>query len=76
MQSIDISGVIDAMKTKDVSNAIDQACEVGFTLGEISENDRWLNILDKLESTLLDSEEDAKMTIHVIRALSEEGKEL
>jgi hypothetical protein len=75
MQSIDISGVIDAMKTKDLSNAIDQACEVGFTLGEISENDRWLNILDKLEATLLDSEEDAKMTIHVIRALSEKEEE-
>lgn len=76
MQSIDISGVIDAMKTKDLSNAIDQACEVGFTLGEISENDRWLNILDKLESTLLDSEEDAKMTIYVIRALSEKEEDL
>lgn len=76
MQTINISGVIDAIKTKDIDIAIDQACEVGFTLGEISENDRWLNVLDKLEETLLDSEEDAKMTIQIIRALSEKDKEI
>jgi hypothetical protein len=76
MQTIDISGVIGAMKSGSLNDAVDQACEFGFTLGELAEKDRWLELLDKLEETLLDSEEDAKMTIHIIRKLAgvEDGR--
>jgi len=76
MQTIDISGVISAMKSGSLNDAVDQACEFGFTLGELAEKDRWLELLDKLEETLLDSEEDAKMTIHIIRKLAgvEDGR--
>ena len=76
MQTIDVSGVIDAMKSGTLNDAVDQACEFGFALGEIAEKDRWLELLDKLEETLLDSEEDAKMTIHIIRKLAgvEDGR--
>jgi hypothetical protein len=70
MQSIDISGVIDSIQSNDVRTAVDRACEFGFTLGEISEKDRWVEILDKLESSLVSSEEDAKLTIHIIRKLA------
>lgn len=76
MQTIDISRVIGAMKSGSLNDAVDQACEFGFTLGELSEKDRWIEILDKLENTLLDSEEDAKMTIRIIRKLAgvEDGR--
>jgi hypothetical protein len=67
---INISGVIDAIQTEDINLAVDRACEFGFTLGEISEKDRWVEILDKLESSLISSEEDAKLTIHIIRKLA------
>jgi hypothetical protein len=67
---INISGVIDAIQTEDINLAVDRACEFGFTLGEISEKDRWVEILDKLESSLVSSEEDAKLTIHIIRKLA------
>ena len=70
IHSMDISGVIDAIQTEDVRLAVDRACEFGFTLGDISEKDRWLELLDNLEANLLDSEEDAKLTIHIIRKLA------
>jgi hypothetical protein len=68
---IDISGVIEAIQTEDTKLAVDRACEFGFTLGEISEKTRWLDALDKLENSLLESEEDAIMTIHLIRKMIE-----
>jgi len=70
MQSIDISGVINSIQANDVRTAVDQACEFGYTLGELAEKDRWIEILDKLESNLVSSEEDAKLTIHIIRKLA------
>ena len=70
MQSIDISGVIDSIQSNDVRTAVDRACEFGFALGELAEKDRWIGILDKLESNLVSSEEDAKLTIHIIRKLA------
>jgi len=45
--------------------------ELWFEFGEKFENQRILDLLDKLEETLLDSEEDAKMTIHIVRKLVE-----
>ncbi len=71
MHVVDISEVITAMKSGSLNDAVDKACEFGFTLGEISEKTRWLDILDKLEESLLDSEEDAIMTIHLIRKMVE-----
>ncbi len=71
MQVVDISEVITAMKSGSLNDAVDKACEFGFTLGEISEKTRWLDVLDKLEESLLDSEEDAIMTIHLIRKMVE-----
>lgn len=74
MQVVDISEVITAMKSGSLNDAVDKACEFGFTLGEISEKTRWLDVLDKLEESLLDSEEDAIMTIHLIRKMVEEDE--
>lgn len=42
---------------------------VWFEFGQTFENDRVLEILDNLENSLVESEEDAKMTIHIIRKL-------
>jgi hypothetical protein len=70
LHSMDISGVIAAIQKEDVRLAVDRACEFGFTLGEIAEKDRWLELLDNLENSLLGSEEDAKLTIHIIRKLA------
>jgi hypothetical protein len=71
MEVVDISKVITAMKSGSLNDAVDKACEFGFTLGEISEKTRWLDALDKLENSLLESEEDAIMTIHLIRKMIE-----
>ena len=70
MQEISVGGLIESMKSGNLNDAVDQACEFGFTLGEIAEKDRWCEVLDNLEAKLLESEEDAKMTIHIIRKLA------
>ena len=53
-----------------VDELIDLAGESWFDLGERLERQRWIDLLDKLENSLVDSEEDAKMTIHIIRKLA------
>lgn len=53
-----------------IDSLVDTAGESWFTLGEALERRRWTDVLDKLESSLVDSEEDAKMTIHIIRKLT------
>lgn len=50
---------------------MDAAGESWFDLGEKLAEKRFRDILDKLENNLLDSEEDAKMTIHLIRKMVE-----
>jgi hypothetical protein len=50
----------------------DSAGESWFELGEKLAEKKFMSVLDKLETSLLDSEEDALMTIHLIRKMVEE----
>jgi hypothetical protein len=54
---------------------IDSAGESWFDLGEKLERGRTLDILDNLEEKLVDSEEDAKMVIHILREMITNGEE-
>ncbi len=56
---------------KAIDALIDAAGESWFDLGEKLAEKRFRDILDKLENSLLDSEEDAIMTIHLIRKMVE-----
>lgn len=56
---------------KAIDALIDASGESWFELGEKLAEKRFNDILDKLETNLLDSEEDAKMTIHLIRKMVE-----
>lgn len=53
----------------------DAAGESWFELGEKLERKRVLEILDNFDQKLVDSEEDAKMTLAVLRELIENGEE-
>lgn len=50
-------------------NALDSSFEAGWELGIIDERSRIADILTALESRLTSSEEDAKLTIGIIRKL-------
>jgi hypothetical protein len=50
----------------------DSAGESWFELGERLAEKKFMSVLDRLETSLLDSEEDALMTIHLIRKMVEE----
>jgi hypothetical protein len=50
-------------------NALDASFESGWELGIIDERSRVADILTALEQRLTDSEEDAKLTIGIIRKL-------
>jgi len=52
-----------------IDSLLDSAGEAWFDLGERLERRRTLNILDEFEAKLVESEEDAKMVIHVIREM-------
>lgn len=56
---------------KAIDALIDASGESWFELGEKIAEKRFRDILDKLEKNLLDSEEDAIMTIHLIRKMVE-----
>lgn len=66
------------LKKQEALNAIDAltdaAGESWYELGEKMAERRFLEILDKLEDGLVDSEEDAKMTIHLIRKMVESNE--
>lgn len=53
----------------------DAAGESWFELGEKLERRRILDVIDNFENKLLDSEEDAKMTLAVLRELIGNAKE-
>jgi len=53
----------------------DSAGESWFELGEKLERKRIINLLDKFDNKLVDSEEDAKMALAVLRELIENGEE-
>lgn len=54
---------------KAIDALADSAGESWFELGERVAEKRFLEILDNLENKLVDSEEDAKMVIHIIREM-------
>lgn len=54
---------------KAIDALADSAGESWFELGERVAEKRFLHILDNLEEKLVDSEEDAKMVIHIIREM-------
>lgn len=54
---------------------IDSAGESWFELGAKLERRKFLDILDNFDKKLLDSEEDAKMTLAVLRELIENAEE-
>ena len=70
---IDVSLVADKRSAVNeaITALVDTAGAVWFDLGESLERRRFLDILDKLEKSLLKSEEDAIMTIHLIRKMVE-----
>ena len=59
---------------KAIDALMDASGESWFELGEKLAEKRFNDVLDKLERTLLDSEEDALMTIHLIRKMVEEDE--
>lgn len=80
MEVFEVSIAKAILKKQEALNAIDAltdaAGESWFELGEKMAEKRFLGILDKFEENLLDSEEDAKMTIHLIRKMVEtDGQE-
>lgn len=53
---------------------IDAATELGWDMGVLEERSATLEILDELENSLTDDEEDAKLTIGIIRKMLRERK--
>lgn len=78
MEVFEISIAKAILKKQEALNAIDAltdaAGESWYELGEKMAEKRFLEILDKLEDGLVDSEEDAKMTIHLIRKMVESNE--
>ena len=60
---------------KAISALVDAAGESWFELGEKLERKRIIYLLDKFDNKLVDSEEDAKMALAVLRELIENGEE-
>ena len=80
MEVFEVSIAKAILKKQEAIKAIDAltdaAGESWYELGEKMAEKRFLEILDKFEDNLLDSEEDAKMTIHLIRKMVEtDGQE-
>ena len=53
---------------------IDAATELGWDMGVLEERSATLGILDDLENSLTDDEEDAKLTIGIIRKMLRERR--
>jgi hypothetical protein len=66
------------LRKEEAYRAIDalanSAGESWFELGEKLAETKFMSVLDKLEESLLDSEEDALMTIHLIRKMVQEDE--
>lgn len=60
---------------KAIDALADATGESWFELGEKLAEKRFLGILDNLEHKLVDSEEDAKMVIHIIREMVKNASE-
>lgn len=76
MEAFEVSIAKAVLRREEAYRAIDaladSAGESWFELGEKLAEKKFMSVLDKLESSLLDSEEDALMTIHLIRKMVEE----
>jgi hypothetical protein len=79
MEVFEVSIAKAILKRQEAYKAIDaladSAGESWFELGEKLAKRNFMNLLDKLENSLLDSEEDAIMTIHLIRKMVEEDEQ-
>lgn len=58
-----------------IAQYVDSAGEAWFDLGAKIKQRRILNLLDEFNQRLLDSEEDAKMTLAILRELIENDSE-
>lgn len=79
MEVFEISIAKAILKKQEAIKAIDAltdaAGESWFELGEKVAEKRFMGILDKFEESLLDSEEDAKMVIGIIREMIDQENE-
>ncbi len=79
MEAFEVSIAKAILRREEAYRAIDaladSAGESWFELGEKLAKKKFMSVLDRLESTLLDSEEDAIMTIHLIRKMVEEDEQ-
>jgi hypothetical protein len=76
MEIFELSVAKAILRKEEAYRAIDALAdstgESWFELGEKLAEKKFMSVLDKLEKSLLDSEEDALMTIHLIRKMIEE----
>jgi hypothetical protein len=76
MEIFELSVAKAILRKEEAYRAIDALAdstgESWFELGEKLAEKKFMSVLDKLEKSLLDSEEDALMTIHLIRKMVEE----
>ncbi len=79
MELFEVSIAKAILKKQEAVKAIDAltdaAGESWFELGEKLERKRILGLLDKFEGKLVDSEEDAKMVIGIIREMIDQEDE-
>ena len=79
MEVFEVSIAKAILKKQEALNAIDAltdaAGESWYELGEKLERKRVLDLLDKFEGKLVDSEEDAKMVIGIIREMVKSAEE-
>jgi hypothetical protein len=79
MEVFEVSIAKALLKKQEALKAIDAltdaAGESWFELGEKVAEKRFIGILDNLEERLVDSEEDAKMVIGIIREMMKESQE-
>lgn len=79
MEVFEVSIAKAILKKQEALKAIDAltdaAGESWFELGEKLAEKRFMGVLDNLESKLVDSEEDAKMVIGIIREMVKSAKE-
>lgn len=69
--SLNIGGAISKRDAayRAIDAVMDSAGVAWFELGQKLERGRVLELLDNFEDSLVDSEEDAKMAIHVLREM-------
>jgi len=78
MEVLEVSIAKAILKKQEAYKAIDALMDASgeswFELGEKLAEKKFRDTLDKLEDSLLDSEEDAIMTIHLIRKMIDQDE--